>query len=190
MSFFTFIRNLFSPKSDPALIAPPPVSVPQPVKDILVELPQIKPLSHPWQAIIIHHSLTADNTTVEWDAIKRYHMQEKGWRDIGYHWGLEKVGTEYVYRTGRSMEQDGAHAKDFNKRGIGICLVGNYDLADPHPRAWEMLKTLCKKLMSTFQIPAIRVIGHRETYILLKKPVEKTCPGSRFDLERLRKELL
>jgi hypothetical protein len=40
------------------------------------------------QKLIIHHSLSKDGQTVDWNAIRRYHIQEKGWDDIGYHGGL------------------------------------------------------------------------------------------------------
>ena len=48
--------------------------------------------SRKWKYIIIHHSATADGRTHEWKGIDRYHTVEKGYDDIGYHFGLERVG--------------------------------------------------------------------------------------------------
>ena len=44
------------------------------------------------QYIIFHHSLTKDGTVVDWEAMRRYHEQVNGWSDIGYHYGIERVG--------------------------------------------------------------------------------------------------
>ncbi len=35
--------------------------------------------------IIIHCSGTEDSETVSWSAIRRYHIYDNGWANIGYH---------------------------------------------------------------------------------------------------------
>lgn len=74
--------------------------------------------------LIIHHSLTKDGQVADWGAIRKYHMEVNGWDDIGYHWGIERVGNGVVLQTGRPETMVGAHTKGMNDQSIGICVVG------------------------------------------------------------------
>lgn len=55
------------------------------------------------------------------DEIRRWHVEERGWSDIGYHYVITRNG---VVVQGRSLDKIGAHVKGHNKGTIGICLVG------------------------------------------------------------------
>ena len=55
------------------------------------------------------------------DEIRRWHVEERGWSDIGYHYVITRNG---VVVQGRSLDRIGAHVKGHNKGTIGICLVG------------------------------------------------------------------
>lgn len=128
--------------------------------------------------IILHHSLTADSGTVSWGAIRRYHTDAMGWRDIGYHFGVELVGEDYEVLLGRTPLEDGAHTVGHNQTGIGICFVGNFD-DDPVPAAqWLAGIKLVRWLMAAYGIPAKAIHGHREF------APYKTCPGILFDVDR------
>ena len=51
--------------------------------------------------IIIHHSAGPDSKIQNWGQIRRYHIDHNGWRDIGYHYGIELVGYDYEILLGR-----------------------------------------------------------------------------------------
>jgi N-acetylmuramoyl-L-alanine amidase len=140
--------------------------------------------------IVIHHSLTEDGAVKDWDAIRRYHIETNGWKAIGYHIGLEEVDGKLVVQQGRPVGSIGAHCKGFNARSVGICLVGNYDREAPSDDRLFLLASVCRELQRLYGIHADQVIGHRESYALIGKPVEKSCPGKLFDLDSFRARLL
>lgn len=131
----------------------------------------------------MHHSLTEDSGTLSWQAIRRYHMFTNGWRDIGYHFGVELVGGEYEILAGRMVNEPGAHTAGQNHDSIGVCLVGNFDLGPPPPEQWALAVRLCRGLRSVAGIPASQIFGHRDF-------AAKTCPGKYFDLERFRRDVM
>jgi N-acetyl-anhydromuramyl-L-alanine amidase AmpD len=137
--------------------------------------------------IIIHHSLTKDSQTVSFDAIKHYHTKVLGWKDIGYHYILERVGKDdFQIFKGRDLNETGAHCKEqgMNHKSIGICCVGNYDEVFPPPMMVDKLIELLKQLMIVFQIPIENIKGHREYAHY------KTCPGKEFDLKLIKQRLV
>jgi len=127
-----------------------------------------------WRYIMIHHSATRDGRTFSWEAIRRYHTRTLGWSDIGYHFGIERIGDSYEVLVGRPLTMQGAHARGMNTRAIGVCFVGNYD-RDQVPD--EMLRIafdrLIGPLMLLLGIPSGNIIYHRDY-------APKTCPGKNF----------
>lgn len=133
--------------------------------------------------IMVHHSFTEDSGTVSWGAIERYH-RDQGWFDIGYHAGIELVGKDYYALVGRPLELAAAACKEghMNELALHVCCVGNYDVVVPADAMLAVLvKRIIKPWMQQFSIPSERIVGHRDyaTY--------KSCPGTQFNLEKLRR---
>lgn len=138
----------------------------------------------PWTHILIHHSATPDGATYSWGAIRRFHLTDPAhkWADIGYHFGVERVGSEYEALVGRPLDRLGAHCPQgqMNQKAIGICIVGNYDLLLPNIQALNVLRDrLLRPLMRLHNIPPTHVVFHRDF-----NPA-KTCPGLLFTHELL-----
>lgn len=130
--------------------------------------------------IIVHHSATVDGATYSWAAIERYHTQEMGWRDIGYHAGCERVGNDIACLFGRPDYLPGAHTAGRNGDTLGFCFVGNYDGVGPDI---GVLRIAARRVL----VPWLRRFGLRvEDVRAHREFADKTCPGRMFDVDILR----
>ena len=91
----------------------------------------------------------------------------------------------YEILAGRMLTEDGAHCKQngLNRRSIGICFVGNFDLHKPPHEAWMLGLKLVNSLMKIFNIPKNHVCGHRAFANY------KSCPGWGFNVGKFRDQL-
>lgn len=143
--------------------------------------------------IIVHHSMTKDSGTKSWDAIRKYHIENMGMNDIGYHKGIEDIGGVITVMEGRADTISGAHTKELgmNSKSIGICVVGDYDVIAPAQSYLDILRELCNAYMVNYDIPVKNILGHREVGLMAgydwTKGQFKTCPGRLFDMDVLRK---
>ena len=135
--------------------------------------------------IVLHHSLTKDSGTVSWGAIRRYHTKDLGWRDIGYHFGIEMVNDSCEILLGRMPYETGAHCtqQGMNNTSLGICFVGNFDIEKPSDIMWKKGLDLCSVLCKAFKVPVDNIHGHN-----YYAPY-KSCPGKLFNVERFKKDL-
>ena len=143
-----------------------------------------KPMNNP-DTIIIHHSRTKDSGTMSWSAIRKYHVTTNKWGNVGYHYGIERVGDSYETMLGRMPDVEGAHCAPhgYNRKSIGICLVGNFDEHFTPPEQISKAVELIIYLMRSYEITVDRVLGHREI------DTRRTCPGGLLSMHNLRNEI-
>jgi N-acetyl-anhydromuramyl-L-alanine amidase AmpD len=118
--------------------------------------------------------------------------RKRGWDELGYHFVITNGdgGTDGNVEVGSRWlkQKHGAHAKsvtgEYNEQGIGICLVGNFEAAEPTPAQWASLVKLTAFLTRRYDIPNERIIGHQDVN------AKTQCPGKGLDLRRLREDAL
>lgn len=121
--------------------------------------------------IIIHCSATPEGRAVPISEIRRLHIQQNGWNNIGYHYVIELDGS---VKPGRTEAEIGAHCLGHNADSIGICYIGGVakdgktpkDTRTPAQR--ESLRTLVAKLRQRY--PKATLHGHCEF-------AAKACPS-------------
>ena len=193
----------FGPRVAGAL--PPPyraAPTPPPARSAALELPREsarasaswssaawKPLGQEraWQFIVVHHSATATGSATEFDRMHK----AKGWDELGYHFvngngtgtgdGEIEVGSRWP------KQKHGAHTKvaghpEYNDLGIGICLVGNFDVTHPSEAQMQSLARVIRFLQDRYGVPRSHIYGHGQ----LKAT---DCPGRNFDYADLFRRL-
>lgn len=106
--------------------------------------------------------------------IRRWHVEQRGWRDIGYHWVIDRDGTA---APGRPETEIGAHVEGHNRGTVGICLLGGYGASadDLFEKNFTQAQAAAaKRLIAEIKArTAIRkVLGHNDY-------AAKACPGFR-----------
>jgi N-acetylmuramoyl-L-alanine amidase len=124
--------------------------------------------------IIIHCSATPEGKEVSVDTIRGWHVNGRGWSDIGYHFVVQLDGS---INYGRDLDRSGAHTKGHNKGSIGICYIGGVEEKQVDgkwiakdtrtPEQKEALLDLLKTLKRLH--PEATINGHREY-------AAKACP--------------
>ncbi len=144
------------------------------------ELNQFK--IRPWKYIVIHHSASDSGDAA---SIGKYHRENRGWvNGLGYDFligngngsrdGQIEVGSRW------NKQIDGAHAgnPEYNKHGIGICLVGNFDNDQPTNQQISSLLYLIDYLQKRCNI-------HKDNVIMHKTFRKTVCPGKHFPYDKL-----
>ena len=124
-------------------------------------------------SIIIHCAATKPSMDIGYDEIRKWHVDQNGWDDVGYHFIIRRNGQ---LEKARPEGYSGAHAPSHNGRSIGICLVGGMaeDGSAENNFTLEQfltLKDLVNMIMDKYS-DITEVLGHCD--VQDNKP---NCPG-------------
>ena len=130
------------------------------------------------QAVSVHHtaSPTFPKTRAEGGdevrATQRFHQQNRGWADVGYHLLLSQDGTFFQGRAQHDANPDplsglalGSHVGNRNTGNIGVCVMGFFHAPHAHrmsPAATAALARMLKTLCARYGLTGAQIRGHRE----------------------------
>jgi N-acetyl-anhydromuramyl-L-alanine amidase AmpD len=127
--------------------------------------------------IVIHCSATPPTMNIGVNTIRGWHVNERGWTDVGYHYVVLRNGS---IQEGRDVHRTGSHAYGYNKTSIGVCYIGGVDKdMQPEDNRTESQKDSLYRLINRLMrmYPDIKyVCGHRDL-----PGVTKACPS--FDVK-------
>jgi len=92
--------------------------------------------------------------------IQAYHMDNRGWSDIGYSFLVGEDGKVYE---GRGWSRVGAHTSGYNSVAIAVSFIGDFTSRNPNEQAMQAAKDLLDcgvrrgYLRSTYEL-----FGHRD----------------------------
>lgn len=142
--------------------------------------------------LIVHHSATA-NSASDWSAVVRsiwdFHVNVRGWADIGYNWLIAPTGQVFE---GRGDDILGAHfgceglPGNGNINTTGICVIGTYTTETPSTAARNSLKEMLAWKACDADIDPEGMSFHSSSQLLLdhiaghRQGCSTECPGNAF----------
>ena len=132
-----------------------------------------------WKYIVIHHS-ASPNASVK--GMDYYHRVERHMENgLAYHF---VIGNGHSMKDGEiaigrrwTAQLDGGHlaSEALNRKAIGICMVGNFDVDRPTRRQMESLHSLVEFLLARCHLSADAIRTHQQI-----NPIYTRCPGHNF----------
>lgn len=124
------------------------------------------------ERIVIHHvgGVNRDYTAEE---IARYHVRERGWPGIAYHFLVHPDGrVEYI----GDIATVRYHVGRINRSSLGICLAGDFNAVPPSRRQLMRTRMLVRGLWQALGT-RVPVLGHRDVWMLTGYGFTE-CPGN------------
>ncbi|WP_454049448.1 DUF4214 domain-containing protein [Cellulomonas sp. Marseille-Q8402] len=141
------------------------------------------------EGAVVHHTAGSNSYTTQAQAMQQirndqaYHIDARGWCDIGYNFVVDKFGTIYEGRA-NSLTQAviGVHASGANTGTVGVSMLGNYDTVPTTPQMIDAVGRIIGWRLAAYGVDPRgsgtypsglylpRVIGHRDV-------AQTACPG-------------
>lgn len=111
--------------------------------------------------IIVHCSATKPLVDIGVSEIRKMHIQNNNWADIGYHYVIRRNG---FIEKGRPEYRAGAHCCGHNRHSIGVCYVGGLDQngESKDTRTKEQKESMRKLLKELVEKYHCTIHGHNE----------------------------
>lgn len=107
--------------------------------------------------VVLHHTAGSNDYSTVAQAMQQlrndalYHLNGRGWCDLGYNFVVDKWGNIYEGRAG-SAEQAvvGVHAGGFNTRSVGISMLGTYGTVSPSSAVQESVAWIAARRLGVY----------------------------------------
>ncbi len=107
---------------------------------------------------IVHHTVNInsygpDDVPTMLRGIQRFHMDTRGWDDIGYNFVIDRFGRIWHARAG-AMEGSvsGAHVSGLNTESVGVSVLGTFTNTDPGQPVLNALSALLGWKLSRYGV--------------------------------------
>ena len=132
--------------------------------------------AHTPSMVTVHHSATPLPDSISPAArvrqIQSYHIDSRGWCDIGYHFMVDWNGDIWQ---GRAETVTAAHVAYHNTNNVGVSFLGTYTNTAATATQLDKAGALLAWLADVYMIPVDRdhLLGHRDW-------VANECPGEQL----------
>ena len=123
----------------------------------------------PAPRVWLHHGAAGSSTIATARSYARYHIENRGWLDVGYSF----VVAEGKVLEGRGAGRQGAHTAGQNTTSHGICIAGEYTSRPPSDEDLDALRWLLAHGAEQGWWPTAQLTGgHRDA-----PGASTACPG-------------
>ena len=145
-----------------------------------------------WNYIVIHHSAGNFGDIQFLQQIHSERQPSDPVDAIPYHFiigngnglSLGKIASDWRQVFNIWGAHVSANNPDRNYRGLGICLIGDYETNSVPDEQYQALVSLTQQLMATHNIPITNVSGHGHVVCESTK-----CPGKNFPMESFLRDI-